>query len=93
MWAGSYRTYRAPIVSRDGAVSYLNAEAGGIFLPEAEHGQPIAAGQTIGIIADTLTGEVAQQIKAPTSGLLFTLREYPVVYPGSLVARILEDQQ
>lgn len=93
MWAGRFRAYRAPIVSRDGAVSYLNAEAGGIFLPEAEHGTPVIAGQRIGIIADTLTGEVAQTITAPTSGLLFTLREYPVVYPGSLVARILEDEQ
>lgn len=93
MWAGRFRAYRAPIVSRDGAVSYLNAEAGGIFLPEAEHGTPVIAGQRIGIIADTLTGEVTQTIAAPTSGLLFTLREYPVVYPGSLVARILEDEQ
>lgn len=93
MWAGRFRAYRAPIVSRDGAVSYLNAEAGGIFLPEAEHGTPVIAGQRIGIIADTLTGEVTQTITAPTSGLLFTLREYPVVYPGSLVARILEDEQ
>lgn len=93
MWAGRFRAYRAPIVSRDGAVSYLNAEAGGIFLPEAEHGTPVIAGQRIGIIADTLTGEVIQTITAPTSGLLFTLREYPVVYPGSLVARILEDEQ
>lgn len=93
MWAGRFRAYRAPIVSRDGAVSYLNAEAGGIFLPEAEHGTPVIAGQRIGIIADTLTGEVTQTITASTSGLLFTLREYPVVYPGSLVARILEDEQ
>ena len=93
MWAGRFRAYRAPIVSRDGAVSYLNAEAGGIFLPEAEHGTPVIAGQRIGIIADTLTGKVTQTITAPTSGLLFTLREYPVVYPGSLVARILEDEQ
>lgn len=93
MWAGRFRAYRAPIVSRDGAMSYLNAEAGGIFLPEAEHGTPVIAGQRIGIIADTLTGEVTRTITAPTSGLLFTLREYPVVYPGSLVARILEDEQ
>ena len=26
---------------------------------------------------------------APADGQLFTLREYPVVYPGSLLARIL----
>lgn len=93
MWAGAYRTYRAPIVSRDGAVSYLNAEAGGIFLPEAEHGCPVAAGQVVGIVADPLTGGVRETVRAPVAGLLFTLREYPVVYPGSLLGRILEDAE
>ena len=92
MWAGEFRSYRAPIVSRDGAVSYLNAEAGGIFLPKAEHGAPVVAGQLIGLVADPLTGAVAQEVTAPASGLLFTLREYPVVYPGSLLGRILEGE-
>lgn len=92
MWSGEFRAYRAPIVSRDGAVSYLNAEAAGVFLPKAEHGTPVMEGQLIGIVADPLTGTVAQEVKAPASGLLFTLREYPVVYPGSLLGRILEDE-
>ena len=92
MWAGPFRTWRAPIVSRDGAVSYLNANAGGIFLPEAEHGAPVSQGQLIGTVADPLTGRVLERVCAPESGLLFTLREYPVVYPGSLLARILEDR-
>jgi hypothetical protein len=30
-----------------------------------------------------------QTLMAPADGLLFTLREYPMVYPGSLLARIL----
>ena len=42
-------------------------------------------------MADTLTGRVAERVVAPASGLLFTLREYPVVYPGSLLGRILKD--
>ena len=91
MWAGPYLSYRAPIVSNDGAVSYLNANAGGIFLPDAPHGKPVREGQRVGRVADPLTGEVLEDVRAPVSGLLFTLREYPVVYPGSLLARILED--
>ena len=92
MWSGPFRAWRAPIVSRDGAVSYLNAGAGGIFLPEATHGTPVMEGQLIGLVADPLTGDVRERVLAPASGLLFTLREYPVVYPGSLLARILEDK-
>ena len=91
MWGGEAEASPAPVVSHDGAVSYLNAEAGGVFLPEAGHGTHVEAGQAIGVVADASEGTVVQRVVAPTSGLLFTLREYPVVYPGSLLARILED--
>lgn len=93
MWSGPFRSWRDPIVSRDGSVSYLNAEAGGIFLPCVPHGEPVIVGQRLGEVADPLTGAVSQEVVAPVSGLLFTLREYPVVYPGSLLGRILEDAQ
>ena len=90
-WGGDFTCSKPPTVSNDGEVSYLNAGKGGIFLPEAEHGTIVEEGQLIGIVADTLTGEVAERVVAPVSGLLFTLREYPVVYPGSLLGRILKD--
>lgn len=92
MWGGEAEAGGAPIVSNDGAVSYLNADHGGIFLPEAPHGQPVKKGQLIGIVANATTGEVSERLTSPVDGLLFTLREYPVVYPGSLLARILEDE-
>lgn len=80
---------KKPIVSSDGEVSFVNADAGGIFLPSAHHDNRVRAGQDIGVIADATTGEVVQRLHSPDDGLLFTLREYPVVYPGSLIARIL----
>jgi predicted deacylase len=39
---------------------------------------------------DPLTGNIAETVTAPCDGLLFTLREYPLVFGGSLLARILE---
>ncbi len=90
-WGGDFEVAGDPIISHDGHVSYLNAACGGIFLPEAEHATMVEKGQIIGVVADALTGEVAEEVTAPESGLLFTLREYPVVYPGSLLARILGD--
>ena len=39
-------------------------------------------------MVDPLTGETCETLKSPASGLLFTLREYPVVHEGSLIARI-----
>ena len=58
-------------------------------MPETVHSGKVQEGQCLGIIADPLTGTVRQEVTAPVDGLLFTLREYPVVCPGSLLARIL----
>ena len=46
-------------------------------------------GQIIGRILNPLTGEIAQEVNTPIHGMLFTLREYPVVSCGSLIARVL----
>lgn len=43
----------------------------------------------IGNILNALTGEIEEEILSPCDGLIFTLREYPVVYSGSLIARVL----
>ena len=47
-------------------------------------------GENIGEIVDPLTGALLEEVLSPVTGVLFTLREYPVVYEGSLVGRILE---
>lgn len=78
-----------PIISTDGYVDYINASESGIFMPSVNHGAQVEEGQVVGCVADPLTGIVREELRAPISGLLFTLREYPVVYSGSLIARIL----
>ena len=88
MWEGETITPRKPIVSKD-EVAFINADKAGIFIPSVEHNGMVKKGQELAVIADPLTGEVRQTLMAPADGLLFTLREYPVVYPGSLLARIL----
>lgn len=47
--------------------------------------------EKIGDIVDPLTGTIHATLFAPNDGILFTLREYPVVYEGSLIARIFGD--
>jgi len=34
--------------------------------------------------------ETLAEVRSPVDGVLFTLREYPIVYEGSLMARIME---
>jgi len=91
MWNGEKKKVRTPIVSKDRGVGFLNSDAAGIFIPHAVHGSHVAAGDSIGSVFDPLTGNVVEDALAPCGGLLFTLREYPVVYGGSLLARIMDD--
>ncbi len=83
---------REPIVSLDGDVGFINSPAAGIFVPETAFGSTVEKGDIIGKIVNPLTGSVAENAVSPCSGLLFTLREYPVVYGGSLIARILRQE-
>lgn len=89
MWTGPVPQVRDPIVSSDGHVSFVNSPCPGILIPAVEHGTVVHRGEELGLVADPLTGEILQRLPSPADGLLFTLREYPVVYEGSLIARIL----
>lgn len=91
MWTGPVPQVRDPIVSSDGHVSFVNSPCPGILIPAVEHGTVVHRGEELGLVADPLTGEILQRLPSPADGLLFTLREYPVVYEGSLIARILGD--
>jgi predicted deacylase len=82
---------RKPLVSKDHSVGFLNSDACGIFIPYAAHASHVSSGDRIGSVIDPLTGSVVEETLAPCGGLLFTLREYPVVFGGSLLARIMED--
>lgn len=89
IWTGPVDAVRQPIVSTDGKVAFMNAEASGVFVPCVNHSNKVKAGEHIGDIISPVTGEVIHSVDSPVDGLVFTLREYPIVYEGSLLARIL----
>ena len=57
--------------------------------PSIEHWMAVRAGQPLGCIVSPHRGGVLSEVRSPVDGVLFTLREYPVVYEGSLLARIM----
>lgn len=79
---------KEPIVSEHGEVYYLNSNQAGLFVPTLSHCEMVTKGQLVGKIVSPLHGEVQEEIYSPADGMLFTLREYPIVYEGSLIARI-----
>lgn len=93
MWEGEVSEVRTPIISRDpDDVYYFNAGTGGIFVPSVKHWETLKKGDEVGRIIDPLHGDILETITAPMDGILFTIREYPVVDEGSLVGRLLREE-
>ena len=76
------------IVCKGDKVTFLNAETSGVFLTDLKCGVYVNPGELIGEIVSPLTGEVLSSVVSPCRGYLFTIRAYPIVYEGSLMARI-----
>jgi predicted deacylase len=80
---------RVPLLADDHNVSYLNAETSGLFIPTVEHWINVQTGELLGQIVSPYAGAILSEVRSPVDGILFTLREYPLVYEGSLMARIM----
>lgn len=92
IWKGDVPQVRTPIIGRDedNCVSFVNADKSGVFLPDVKHWTDVKKGQEIGKIINPLTGDIEESLISPIEGKIFTIREYPIVYAGSLIARVLD---
>lgn len=93
IWTGPVTEEKNPVISTDREIGFLNAEKSGIFIPAVHIGDYVNAGDQIGQILNPLTGSVEEVVYAPITGMVFTRREYPIVYNGSLLVRIFRDEQ
>ena len=84
---------RHTIVSTNGTVDFINASASGVFIPLIKQSNHAEAGQVIGRIVDPLHGTVLQDVRLEKPGFVFTIRAYPVVYEGSLLARVYREDK
>ncbi len=93
MWKGDAPTdslYESKVCKGD-KVAFLNAETSGVFITELRTGVMVNQGEELGQIMEPLTGKVLSRVVSPVDGYLFTIRAYPIVYEGSLMARIYHE--
>ena len=79
---------KEPLLVNPDEVFMATAKKSGFFLPEINLGQWVEKGSLIGKIISPLNGNVLEEIIASSSGLIFTLRENPMTYEGSVVVRL-----
>lgn len=88
IWEGEQISVRKPIISTEGQVEFIRAYSSGVFVADVKNLGAISMGTHIGDIIEPLTGRIVQRIESPVDGIIFTLREHPVVYKGALLARV-----
>lgn len=88
VWDDAPVNVRNSIVSTEGQVSFISSAGSGIFVSSINSMGTIGMGTHIGDIIEPITGKVIQRIESPTDGIIFSLREHPVVYKGALIARV-----
>lgn len=92
MWTGSVIEPKEPVFSdQESDMTMLVSKIAGFFVRKVECGKRVEKGDLLGEIISPLEGKVLAQIKAPRDGLLFTLREYPIVEIGSTLGRLLNE--
>lgn len=91
MYSGDidYQIVKPIIVDNPDGVEFINAGTSGVFLPLKNYGEKVFSGDVLGEIVSPLTGKILSKVIAKNSGLLMTIRAYPIVYEGSLLARIV----
>ncbi len=89
VWQGpAPEALSSPLLSLDGDVTMINSPVPGVVVNAAPHSSRVKRGDRLCQVVSSLTGEVLADVLSPVDGLLFTQRGYPIVYEGSLIARI-----
>jgi len=78
-----------PLIFDDSSIHRLNADTSGLFVPIVQQGSTVQCDELVGRIVSPFEGPTLAEVRSPVSGTLLTLREYPLVYEGSLLARVV----
>lgn len=89
IWTGeTFMPIKEPIISVEGEVTVYRSEVTGVFISAMKELGTVKRGDKIGDIIEPIDGEILQSFYAPYDGIIFTLREHPVVYKGAIIARV-----
>lgn len=89
IWQGDTIEPREAFVTDDKNIRYINAESSGIFIPGVRLFDRVRQGDELGTVVNVITGSVEEVVFAPGTGRVCSLRDYPVIEEGSLLARIV----
>lgn len=89
IWKGEVIRPKKTPVTNDAQIRYINAESSGIFIPSVQLYDHVLQGDELGRVVNVITGSVEEVAYATGCGMICSLRDYPVIEEGSLLARIV----
>lgn len=89
IWKGEISEKKEISVTYDDDITYINAESSGIYIPSVQVYDYVKEGDELGTIVNVITGSVEEIVIATGTGMVCSLRAYPVIEEGSLIARIV----
>lgn len=91
IWQGEVVEEKNVGITRDDDITYFNAESSGLFIPELTVYDRVKEGDVIGRVVSVITGSVEEVIYSTCEGMICSIRDYPVIEEGSLLARVVGD--
>ena len=74
-------------------VEVIHCNTSGIFIPKIQIGSFVRENQVLGCIVRPILGAELEEVKSSCDGMIFSLREYPAVCEGELLARICKAER
>lgn len=93
VFEGEVSPTKKTVTVKKNDVEVIHCNTSGIFIPKIQIGSFVRENQVLGCIVRPILGEELEEVKSSCDGMIFSLREYPAVCEGELLARICKAER
>lgn len=93
VFEGEVSPTKKTVTVKKNDVEVIHCNTSGIFIPKIQIGSFVRENQILGCIVRPILGAELEEVKSSCDGMIFSLREYPAVCEGELLARICKAER
>ena len=93
VFEGEVSPTKKTVTVKKNDVEVIHCNTSGIFIPKIQIGSFVRENQVLGCIVRPILGAELEEVKSSCDGMIFSVREYPAVCEGELLARICKAER
>ena len=93
VFEGEVSPTKKTVTVKKNDVEVIHCNTSGIFIPKIQIGSFVRENQVLGCIVRPILGAELEEVKSSCDGMIFSLRDYPAVCEGELLARICKAER